>query len=304
MAELSEAHSLANRARLSKVRSVSWYSTKQFRQIIHHVVVYVLLSLGAVSFIAPFLWMVSTSLKDPKSVFVFPPQWIPKPVIWRNYVDAWTVLPFTLFLRNTCIITFHNIVANVISSAVVAYSFGRLRARLRDALFLLVLATMMIPWEVTMIPVFMLWSELELTNTFVPLMLPAWFGVPFYIFLLRQFFMGIPYDLDDAARIDGCTNWGIFGRIILPLSKPALAAVAIFSFVGNWNNFLGPLIYLNSMDRYTLAVGLNMMRNTQYGTKIQLLMAVSTVTVLPVLVVYFSAQKYFIQGVTLTGIKG
>jgi ABC-type glycerol-3-phosphate transport system permease component len=302
-AELGGAEVAAIGPGRARVKAVPWYATNQARRLIHHAVVYLLLSLGAISFIAPFLWMVSTSLKDPKHVFDFPPQWIPRPIVWRNYIDAWTVLPFNLFLRNTCIITFHNVIANVISSAVAGYSFCRLRARLRDALFLLVLATMMIPWEVTMIPVFVLWSELGLTNTFVPLMLPAWFGVPFYIFMLRQFFMSIPYDLDDAARIDGCSNWGIFWRIIMPLSKPALAAVAIFSFVGNWNNFLGPLIYLNSMDRYTLAVGLNMMRNTQYGTKIQLLMAASTVTVLPVLVIYFSAQKYFIQGVTLTGIK-
>jgi len=141
-------------------------------------------------------------------------------------------------------------------------------------------------------------------NTFVPLMLPAWFGSPYYIFLLRQFIMTIPYDLDDAARIDGCSTWRIFWQIILPLSKPALATVAIFSFVGNWNDFLGPLIYLNDMKLYTLAIGLNLMRGTQYGSVIHLLMAVSVLSVLPILVVFFSAQKYFIQGITLTGIKG
>lgn len=287
----------------SSPKRSAWYATNWFRRLVHHTLTYLLLSVMAVAFIAPFLWMVSTSLKDPKNIFSFPPQWIPNPVRWSNYKDAWTTLPFTLFLRNTLIITGNNVLASVLSSALVAYSFGRLRARFRDALFLLVLATMMVPFEVTMVPVFVLWSKLGFTNTFVPLMLPAWFGAPFYIFLLRQFFMGIPYELDDAATIDGCSNWGIFGRIILPLSKPALAAVAIFAFVGNWNNFLGPLIYLNSMDRYTLAVGLNMMRNTQYGTKIHLLLAASTVTVLPVIILYFSAQKYFIQGVTLTGIK-
>jgi ABC-type glycerol-3-phosphate transport system permease component len=193
-------------------------------------------------------------------------------------------------------------VADVASSALVAYGFSRLRAPLRDSLFLLVLATMMVPYEVTMIPVFILWTRLHLTNTFVPLMLGAWFANPFYIFLLRQFFMTIPYDLDDAARIDGCNSWSIFGRVILPLAKPALAAVAIFSFVGNWNDFLGPLIYLNRMDLYTLAIGLNMMRG-HLGVALHQLMAVSTLCVLPIIVVYFSAQKYFIQGVTLTGIK-
>ncbi|MHB0878553.1 MAG: carbohydrate ABC transporter permease [Anaerolineae bacterium] len=294
----------ALRSAPSRRRAVPWYATNTFRRVLHHSLVYLLLCAGAIAFIAPFFWMVTSSLKEQRNIFSIPPQWIPNPVRWSNYPEAWGVLPFTLFLRNTVIITGHNLVANVLSSAVVGFSFGRLRARLREVLFLGVLATMMVPFEVTMVPVFVFWSKLELTNSFVPLMLPAWFGAPFYIFLLRQFFMSIPYELDDAARIDGCGNWGIFWRIILPLSKPALAAVAIFSFVGNWNNFLGPLIYLNSMDRYTLAVGLNMMRNQQYGTAFHLLMAVSTLTVLPVLALYFSAQKYFIQGVTLTGIKG
>ncbi|NPV08515.1 MAG: carbohydrate ABC transporter permease [Anaerolineae bacterium] len=300
MSELTQGHSvLAAPVPARRQHGAS----KQLRRAARSTILFLLLVVGAVGFLAPFLWMVSTSLKDPKEVYLFPPKLIPSALHWENYRTAWTLLPFTLFLRNTCIITFHNVIATVASSAVVAYSFARLRARLRDPLFLLVLATMMVPFEVTMIPTFIMWSELGLTNNFTPLMLPAWFGTPFYIFLLRQFFMGIPFDLDDAATIDGCSSWGIFGRIILPLSKPALAAVAIFTFVGNWNNFLGPLIYLNRTELYTLAVGLNLMRSTQYGTSLHHLMAVSTVTVMPILVLYFSAQKYFIQGVTLTGIK-
>ena len=286
----------------ARTRSVPWYATKQSRHLMHNVMVYLLLTVSAVAFLAPFLWMLTTSLKVPKQVLTFPPQWIPNPVRWQNYPEGWTMMPFTVFLRNTCIITFHNVIADVASAALVAYGFGRLRAPLRDWIFLLVLATMMVPYEITMIPVFIMWSKLGLTNTFVPLMLGTWFANPFFIFLLRQFFMGIPYDLDDAARIDGCSNWGIFGRIILPLSKPALAAVGIFSFVGNWNDFLGPLIYLNRMDLYTLAIGLNMMRS-RFGVVLHLLMAVSTLSVLPIIILYFSAQKYFIQGVTLTGIK-
>ncbi len=288
----------------AKRKAPPWYTTNLFRRVVHHTLVYLVLCAGAVTFVAPFLWMVTTSLKTQQHLFNMPPQWIPNPARLANYPEAWGVLPFSLFLRNTLIITLHNVLAMVISSSFVAYSFGRLRARWRDALFLLVLATMMVPYEVTMVPVFVLWSKIKLTNTFIPLMLGSWFGSPYYIFLLRQFFMSVPYDLDDAARIDGCTNWQIYRRIIMPLAKPALAAVAIFTFVGNWNDFLGPLIYLNSMSRYTLAVGLNMMRNQQYGTRIDYLMAVSTLTVLPVIVLYFSAQKYFIQGVTLTGIKG
>jgi multiple sugar transport system permease protein len=273
------------------------------RMLLHHLLTYILLLVGAAVFMLPFLWMLSTSLKDPKNVFVFPPQLIPNPIRLANYAEGWTRLPFTQFAVNTIIITAGNLLGDVLTSAIVAYSFARLRAPGKDALFVLVLATMMVPAEVTRVPLYIVFSRLGWVNTFLPLMVPSWFAYPFFVFLLRQFFASIPYDLDDAARIDGASTFGIFWRIIMPLARPALAAVAIFSFVGNWNDFQGPLIYLSNLEHYTLALGLHMLQGGRY-IFIHHVMAISVVIVLPILILYFSAQRYFIQGVTLTGIKG
>jgi len=213
------------------------------------------------------------------------------------------VLPFNTFLINSLIVTSANVVGNLISCSIVAFGFARLRARASNVLFIMVLGTLMIPREVTIVPTFILFSQLKLVNTLWPLILPAWFGYPFFIFLLRQFFMTIPRDLDDAARIDGASTWRIFISIILPLSRPALATVAIFAFIGNWNNLLDPLIYLRSQERYTLALGLNLFRGQNF-TAFNQLMAVSILTLLPVLVIFFVAQKYFVRGVALTGLGG
>lgn len=273
------------------------------RQAPHTILVYLLLFGGAVLFTAPFLWMVSTSLKLPENVFTFPPQFIPSPVYWSNYAEGWGRLDFPLFARNTLMITLHNAIVDTLISSIVAYSFARLRAPGKDFLFLLVLATMMVPLEVTRVPLYILFSKLGWVNTFLPLTVPSWFGWPFFIFLMRQFFATIPYDLDDAARMDGCSTFGIWWRVILPLSKPALAAVAIFSFVSNWNDFQGPLIYLSDINKYTLALGLRMMQGGRF-IFIHQVMAVSVISVIPILVIFFSAQRYFIQGVTLSGIKG
>lgn len=280
-------------------------SSKLARRATYLVIVYALMLVGAVLFILPFLWMVSTSLKDPKEIFAYPPQWIPDPVRWSNYVQGWAgnpLMPFNTFLRNTLIITTNNVIGNLVSCSLVAYGFARLRGRGKNLLFLLVLATMMVPQEVTLIPTYILFTKLRWVNTFLPLTVPAWFGWPFFIFLLRQFFMSLPTDLDDAARIDGCSTWGILFRILLPLSKPALASVAIFAFIGNWNNFLQQLIYLHDRDKITLAVGLNMFRG-QFTTDFHLLMAVSVMSLIPILVIFFLAQRIFIQGVTFTGIR-
>jgi len=281
-------------------------SSKLARRISYLVVVYGLMLAGAALFILPFLWMVSTSLKDPKEIFTYPPQWIPNPVRWSNYAEGWAgnpLMPFTLFLRNTLIITTNNVIGNLVSCSLVAYGFARLQGRGKNVLFLCVLATMMVPQEVTLIPQYILFTKLRWVNTFLPLTVPAWFGWPFFIFLLRQFFMSLPTELDDAARIDGCSTWGILFRILLPLSKPALASVAIFAFIGNWNNFLSQLIYLHDRDKITLAVGLNMFRG-QFTTDFHLLMAVSVISLMPILVIFFLAQRIFIQGITFTGIRG
>lgn len=269
-------------------------------QLLHKVLVYGLLITGSIVFMLPFMWMLTTSLKPAKEVFTFPPQFLPSTFEWSNYVDGWFSLPFTTFLINTTIITVANVIGNLISCALPAYAFARLQARGRNVMFILMLATMMIPAEVTLVPTFLLFSKIGFVNTFWPLILPAWLGYPFSIFLLRQFFMGIPRELDDAARIEGASDLRILTGIILPLSKPALATVAIVAFVGNWNNLLTPLIYLRSNDKLTLALGLKLFQG-QNITFFNQLMAVSILTILPIVVTFFFTQKYFIRGVTLTG---
>jgi ABC-type glycerol-3-phosphate transport system permease component len=278
-------------------------SRKFFISILRTVILYLVIGIGAFIFTLPFLWMISTSLKPEYDIFVLPPKWIPNPPLWENYPKGWSILPFNLFLKNTLIIVVNNLIGNLISCSLVAYGFARLRHPLRDTLFMLLISTMMIPYSVTMIPLFILYNKLGWINTFKPLMVPPWFGYPFFIFLLRQFFMGLPKELDEAAKIDGCSNWRIYWNIILPLSKPALATVAIFSFLGNWNDFLGPLIYLSSQEKYTIAIGLNLFRG-QYFTYMGYMMAVSVLTVLPVIVIFLLAQQYFIRGIVMGGLKG
>src|SRR5262245_7202451 len=273
------------------------------RRLIQRILVYALLIAGSVVFILPFMWMVATSLKQSQDVFTYPPSFLPSSFEWRNYISGWTILPFNRFLFNSLIVTCANVVGNLISCSLVAYGFARLRARGRDLLFLLLLATLMIPREVTIVPRFLLFSRVGLVNTLWPLILPAWFGYPFFIFLLRQFFMSIPQELDEAARIDGASSLRILTTIILPLSKPALATVAVFAFIGNWTNVLDPLIYIRSQELYTLALGLNLFRGVNL-IQFNLLMAVSIVTLLPVLIVFFLSQRLFVQGVTLTGMGG
>jgi len=273
------------------------------RRMIKMVLIYALLITLAVPFMLPFLWMIATSLKKSQDVFTYPPSFLPNSFEWRNYIVGWNTLPFNTFLKNSLIVTLANVVGNLISCSLVAYGFARLRGRGRNLLFLLLLATLMIPREVTIVPRFLLFQRVGLVNTLWPLIVPAWFGYPFFIFLLRQFFMTIPQDLDEAARIDGASSLRILTSIILPLSTPALATVAVFAFIGNWTNVLDPLIYIRSQELYTLALGLNLFRGVNL-IQFNLLMAVSIVTLLPVLIVFFLAQRLFVQGVTLTGMGG
>ena len=250
--------------------------------------------------------MISTSLKDLKYVFVFPPQWIPNPVQWGNFYQALTILPFALYFKNTMIIASISLVAAAFSSSIVAYGFARLDFPGRDVLFLVMLATLMIPGHVTLVPKYILFNWLGLIDTIVPLVAQAFFGAPVYIFLLRQFFLTIPMEMDEAALIDGCSKWGILWKIILPQALPAMGIVAIFSFLFHWNAFLGPLIYLNSPDKRTLALGLTAFRATEGGVQPawNLLMAASLVIMLPPILIFFVAQRYFIQGIVFTGVKG
>ena len=283
-----------------------WRQSRKVRRAVWMLIVYTLLIAGSLIFIIPLIWMVSTSLRPEWEVYSYPPKILPNYFLWRNYVEGWTkLLPFTTFLKNTLTITIGNVLGNLFSCSLAAFGFARLRGRGRDFLFMLLLSTMMLPWEVTMIPQFVVFTKyLKWGNTYKPLMLPSWFGWPFGIFLLRQFMMSIPLELDDAARIDGASTLRILTQIMLPLVKPALATIAIFAFVGNWNNFMGPLIYLNDINKYTMAIGLRLFQGQHAVHNQQYLMAVSVVNVAPILVIFFFAQKTFIQGIALTGIKG
>jgi multiple sugar transport system permease protein len=265
---------------------------------------YALLIVLALLFAAPFLWMISTSLTPADQVLDRSRPLIPPHPAWHNYAEALTVLPFGIFFKNTVIVAILSVIGQTFSAAMVAFAFARLNFRFREALFLLVLSTMLLPSQVTMIPTFVMWTIPGWIDSLKPLIIPSFFGGgAFFIFLLRQFFRTIPTELEDAARIDGCGNFRIFWHVALPLSKPALATVALFSFVFHWNDFLGPLIYTQTIEKKTLAVGLNAFKSL-HGTEHHLLMAASVAVLAPVIVVFFLAQRYFVQGVVTSGVKG
>ena len=265
--------------------------------------IYAVLLLGAALIFFPFAWTVSTSLKTEQQTLEYPPTWMPDPVQWQNYPQALTARPFGQYYINTTIVTVLSVVGQVISSAVVAYGFARFRFPGRGLMFLVVLSTLMIPFHMLIIPRFILFKILGWLDTFAPLIIPNFFGGAFSIFLLRQYFLTIPLDLDEAAKMDGASAFQIFAQIILPLARPALGAVAVFEFVSTWNDFLGPLIYLSSDRNYTVSIGLAAFRN-DYFTAWHLFMAASAVAMLAPLAVFFLAQKYFISGVALTGSGG
>jgi ABC-type glycerol-3-phosphate transport system permease component len=257
---------------------------------------------GALLFLLPLFWMISSSLKPDYQVLEYPPRWLPDPVRWANYAEALTYLPFGRYTLNTLVIASMTIFGHLLSCTLVAYAFARLRAPGKDLLFLLLLATMMLPYPVTMIPIYIGFESVGWVNTFLPLIVPAFFGSPFYIFLMRQFFLTLPVELEDAARVDGANTLQIIWHVILPISKPALATVAIFTFQASWNDFLGPLIYLHDQTKYTVSLGLSFFRSS-YDVRWAYLMAASLVTMLPVIILFFLAQRLFIEGITLTGIK-
>jgi len=273
------------------------------RRQISHILVHLALLAGVTLMFIPLAWTISTSLKKPGEVFLFPPTFIPSEIIWRNYIDAVTAIPFFQYLWNTVFITGLSIIGKVASVTLVAFAFARLRWWGRDTLFLIMLATLMLPPHVTLIPQFILFKNIGWINTFLPLIVPQFFGGPWLTFLVRQFLLTLPRELDDAARIDGCSSFGVFWRIILPLARPALLIVVIFVFNNTWNEFLLPLIYLQSQEKYTLALGLRLFQG-EASTSWHLLMAASLLTMLPVLILFFAAQKHFMQGIVFTGVKG
>jgi ABC-type glycerol-3-phosphate transport system permease component len=261
----------------------------------------------ALIFLFPFLWSISSSLKTAAEIHVYPPHLFPKSPQWGNYIEAWKSIQFGMFFVNSIIVTVLSVIGQVASSLVVAYGFSRLRFPGREALFILCLSRMMMPVYVTIIPLFMIFREIGWIDTLKPLIVPSYFGSAFGIFLLRQFIMSIPFELDESALIDGASRLTILTKIILPNCKPALATLAIFTFRGAWNSFLGPLIYLNSTEKFTLSLGLWFLRSYAGDPNLpkdHLLMAGSIITTLPVLIVFASAQRYFIQGIVMSGIKG
>jgi multiple sugar transport system permease protein len=285
-------------------RSRRFWQGRRFRTEVVRWGAAVLAVVGSLLILLPIAWMVSTSLKTKFEAISLPPDLLPKVPQWRNYWDAITFNRFDLYFRNTAYYTIAGTFGQVLSSSLVAYGFARLRARGRNALFLLVLATMMLPFEVTVIPQYVMFSAFRWLDSYKPLIVPAFFGSAYSIFLMRQFYAGIPREMDEAAIIDGCGFLAIWYRIILPLSKPAIGAIAILSFMWRWNDYMGPLIYINSNDRYTLSLGLRMFKSPEGGTPFHWLMAASLMTVLPCVIVFFATQRYFVQGIVITGVKG
>ncbi len=270
------------------------------------IVVYTLLLLGAACFLLPLFWMIGTSLKTQAEVYVFPPTFLPETFNWQNYVEGWNYprTDFPLWTWNTIVITFFVMVGTVFSAALCAYGFARIKFWGRDFWFMLVLASIMLPGAVTLIPLFVVYSKIGWLDTFYPLIIPAYFGGgAFNIFFMRQFFKTIPIELEEAAIMDGAGRFRIFWQIILPLSKPVLATVSVFSFQGVWNSFYGPLIFLSSPDNYVLALGVNSFKGL-YATEIPLMMAMSMLMVVPMIIVFFVAQRHMIRGVIMSGIKG
>lgn len=264
---------------------------------------YLMLIALSATFLAPFAWLVSTSFKPDAQIFHEPPIWFPRPVTLEHYVEGLQAIPFLLYLRNTLIICVFTVMGVVLSSSMVAYGLSKVPWRGREVFFYALVGTMLIPPQVTMVPVFTIFKQLGWLDTFLPLTFPAFLGGAFSVFLLRQFFRSIPNELSDAARVDGASEWGIYSRVVLPLARPALWTVGLFAFIGAWNDYLGPLIYLFDDRKYTLSLGLAMFR-TQYGAEWGQMMAVSTVVTVPLIVLFFLTQRTFVQGITMTGIKG
>ncbi|MBI4863029.1 MAG: carbohydrate ABC transporter permease [Candidatus Riflebacteria bacterium] len=272
---------------------------------------YALLGVGSLVMLTPFLWMVSTALKTPEQVLHWPPVLVPSPPQWSNFVEFWNAPPvaggFFRFTLNTLFVAIVCVVGETLSATFVAYGFARYRFPGRDVLFMILLATMMLPGVVTLVPTFLMFKQLGWVDTYLPLTVGAFFpGSPFYIFLARQFFLTIPAELEEAARLDGCNGIQIFWYVFLPLSRPLMVTIAVFSFTAHWKDFLGPLLYLNSPEKFTLTLGLTWFKQSIVGqgaTSYHLLMAATLVVIVPILLLFFVAQRAFTEGITMTGLK-
>ena len=281
-------------------RGVSRFHSISFRRRMSRLIALVLLIVFSIVFAIPFLWMILTSLKSLEAVYQR--TVLPQSLHFENYLLALTQIPFLRYTWNTIVITVLCVLGTVVSSSMVAYSMSKVKWRGKKYLFPIIVGTMMIPYQVTLIPLYMIWNKLGLIGTIAPLVVPAFFGGPYYIFLLRQFFKTIPDSLLEAATIDGAGELRVFLQIMIPLCKPALASVAIFTFLGTWSDFMGPMLYLNSQDSYTLSIGLQAFLQQHY-VQWGILMAASAIFTIPIIILFFFAQKYFIEGITVTGMK-
>jgi ABC-type glycerol-3-phosphate transport system permease component len=298
----TEKQTLARAEPFSQPR---FLASKTMRSRLQRGIATFLILTGAALILVPFWWMVRTSLMSMGEIFIQPIRWIPTEFMWHNYSDAWTAGPFTRYTLNSILVTLLATSGTVITASLSAYGFARLRAPGRDVIFIALLTTLMLPGIVTLVPTYLFFRWLGWLDTYLPLIIPSWFGGgAFNIFLLRQFLMTLPRDLDEAATIDGCGHLGIYWRIIVPLSMPGHATVAIFAFYAHWNEFFAPLIYLSSSDQYTLPVGLRFFQGAYNIVQWHWLMAVSLIAMLPCLLIFLLVQRQFIQGVVLTGIKG
>jgi ABC-type glycerol-3-phosphate transport system permease component len=279
-------------------------SRRRVDRLVGTAALYLVLVVLAIAFLVPTAWLVSSSFKSSTEIFVHPIRWIPERLLVTNYAEAFTIQPLGRFALNTGIVVFFAVLGTVVGSASVAFAFARLRWPGRDFFFGLLLASMMLPEVVTLIPKFILFRQLGWIGTFLPLTVPFWFGgTPFFVFLLRQFYRGLPYELDEAARIDGAGSFVILTRVLLPLSMPALTTVVVFSVLANYNDFLHPLIYLNRQENWTLALGIRLF-NDSFAARWELIFAAATVMLTPMVVLFFAAQRYFVQGIQLTGLGG
>ena len=272
---------------------------KTFRRFLAHGVV--ILFCGV--FVLPFIWMLLTSFKFQEEIFATVTTFFPAKFYIRNYVDIFIKIPYMRYVSNTLVISLSAVLGQVISSTMVAYSMSKIEWFGKKYFFPLIIATMMIPYQVTMIPLYMIFKKIHFTGTYWPLILPNFFGSAYYIFLLRQFFVTIPNSLIESATLDGAGRTRIFFQIMIPLCKPAITTVAIFTFMGNWSDFMGPLLYLNKADMYTISIGLQAFVQTHF-VEWGMLMAASVVFTIPIIILFFFAQRYFIEGITITGIKG
>jgi multiple sugar transport system permease protein len=272
-------------------------------ELLYRILLYTAIVLGGIIFAVPFYWMIRTALMPTWQIYIFPPVWIPAEFHWEHFKVPFAVFPYGRWFLNSFLVAGLAAVGTAISATMVGFSFARLRFPLRDTLFVIVLATMILPEHVRLIPTYLLFAKLGWVNTYNPLIIPNWFAPAFYVFLLRQFFMTIPKDMDDSAYIDGCSPISLLWYIYLPMSLPALGVALIFQFTAQWNDFLHPLIYIHRVNDYTVALGLRLFQG-QMTANMQGLMAASLLAILPTIVIFFFAQRYFVQGIVVSGVKG